>query len=353
MAKRRSQRPVGGLFTQQEREAKVAAKTTVLDVLDLTLDWEMFRPVLDRNLDFKQPEPGQPSKGGRRAFDAVLMFKVLILQKYHALSDDQCEYQINDRHSFQRFLGLEREGRIPDAKTIWRFRERLGPEGIKALFEAFDGFLRERGLLLQAGKVIDASFVDVPRQHNSRSENERIKDGQIPDGWDQKPAFQRQKDTDARHTQKNGERHYGYKNHIKGDLETKLIENWTVTDASVHDSQALPELIREESDENTILYADSAYRSAAIELALERHGIESQVHERPWRNTPLTGAQKASNQEKSRLRARVEHIFGSQSAHGSDRIRTIGKARAWFQIGLGNLLHNLCRFSLLQSRAAL
>ncbi|MES2708320.1 MAG: transposase [Verrucomicrobiota bacterium] len=122
MANRRSQRPVGGLFTRQEREAKVAAKTTVPDVLDLTLDWEMFRPVLNQNLDFRQPEAGQPARSERPAFDAVLMFKVLILQKYHALSDEQCEYQINDRHSFQRFLGLEREGHISDAKTIWSFR---------------------------------------------------------------------------------------------------------------------------------------------------------------------------------------------------------------------------------------
>ncbi|MDB6132923.1 MAG: family transposase [Verrucomicrobiales bacterium] len=275
MAKRRSQRPVRGLFTQQEREAKVAAKTTVLDVLDLTLDWEMFRLVLDRNLDFRQPEPGQPVRSGRSAFDAVLMFKVLILQKYHALSDDQCEYQINDRHSFQRFLGLEREGRIPDAKTIWRFRERLGPEGVEALFAAFDGFLRERGLLLRAGKVIDASFVDVPRQHNSRSENQQIKDGQIPDGWEQKPAFHRQKDTGARHTQKNGERHYDYKNHAKGGLETKLIETWTATDASVHDSRALPDLISETSDADTILYADSACRSASRSWSLS--SMESQA----------------------------------------------------------------------------
>ncbi|MES2708319.1 MAG: transposase [Verrucomicrobiota bacterium] len=171
--------------------------------------------------------------------------------------------------------------------------------GIEALFAAFDGFLRERGLLLRAGKVIDASFVDVPRQHNTRSENQRIKEGQIPDGWEQKPAFHRQKDTDARHTQKSGERHYGYKNHVKGDLETKLIETWRVTDASVHDSQALPELISEDTDHDTILYADSACRSAVTELFLEQRGIESQVHERPWRNTPLTEEQKASNQEKA------------------------------------------------------
>jgi transposase len=104
--------------------------------------------MLDQNLDFKQQEPGQLAKGGRSPFDAVLMFKVLILQQYNALSDDQCEYQINDRHSFQRFLGLEPEGRIPDAKTIRSFRERLGRKGIETLFAAFDRFLRQRGLLL-------------------------------------------------------------------------------------------------------------------------------------------------------------------------------------------------------------
>lgn len=349
MPQRRSQRPIGGIFTQQEREAKVVSKVTALDLLDLTLDREMFRPVLDQNLDFKQPDPGQPSRGGRPAFDAVLMFKVLVLQKYHALSDDDCEYQILGRGSFQRFLGLAREGRIPDAKTIRRFRERLGTEGMEALFAAFDGFLRERGLLLQPGKVIDASFVDVRRQHNGRAENERIKNGRTPDGWGERPAFARRKDVDARHTQKNGERHYGYKNHVKADLESKLIGTYTVTDASVHDSRTLPDLISVE-DEGHILYADSAYRSAAIELALEHNGMTSQVHERPWRNTPLTEAQKASNSEKSRQRVRVEHIFGRRSSIGAGFIRSIGKARARFGIGLGNLLHNFCQLTVLSRR---
>ena len=105
MSKRRSHRPVGGLFTRQEREAKAALKVTALDLPDTCLDWEIFRPALDRNLDFKAPAPGEPSRGGRPPFDCVLMFKVLILQKFYALGDDACEYQILDRTGFQRFLG--------------------------------------------------------------------------------------------------------------------------------------------------------------------------------------------------------------------------------------------------------
>ncbi|RYY58115.1 MAG: IS5 family transposase [Chitinophagaceae bacterium] len=331
MAKPHNQRLAGGLFIRREGQAKLSSDTTVLDVMDLTLDWEMFRPVLDQNLDFKEPESGHPSKGGCPAFNAVLMFKVLVLQKYHALSDDQYEYQINYQHSFQRFPRLEREGRLPNAKTIWRFCERLGRERVQALFSVVDGFLRDRVLPLRAGKMIDARFVDVPRQRNTRQENQQIKDGQMSDGWEQKSALHRQKDTDARQTRRRDERHCGYKNYVTGDLVTKLIETWTVTDASMHDSQALPELINEDMNQDTILYADNICRSAATEFVFEQHRIENRTHEHPWRNTPLNDAQKASNQKKSRLRAPVEHIFGEHSAHRSNSIRTVGKTQAWFQ----------------------
>ena len=350
MAKRKHYHPIGGLFTHSERREKVARKLTALDRLNQSIDWEAFRPVLEQNLDYKIT-PGEISpQGGRPPYDIVLMFKILILQKAHALSDDECEHQILDRTSFQRFLGLEHEGRIPDAKTIWKFRERLGAEGLEALFAAFEGLLHEHGLLLKTGKFIDASFVDVPRQHNTREENEQLQSGQIPATWSAKPALQRQKDPDARHTQKNGEKHYGYKNHLKVDASTKLIESYTVTPASVHDSQALSELL-DERDAGITLYADSAYRGEAIEAALSDLGIESQIHERAYRNTPLRPRQKQRNRRKSRIRARIEHIFGHQSwCYEAHLIRTIGKVRAWLQIGLGNLLYNFSRFTFLGHR---
>ena len=84
-------------------------------------------------------------------------------------------------------MGLE--GRVPDAKTVWLYREQLTQAGvIEALFETFDGYLKDQGYLAMGGQIIDASIVAVPKQRNSREENARIKAGETPAGWEDKPA---------------------------------------------------------------------------------------------------------------------------------------------------------------------
>ena len=104
-----------------------------------------------------------------------------------------------------RFLGLGLEGRVPDAKTVWLYREQLTQAGvIEALFETFDGYLKDQGYLAMGGQIIDASIVAVPKQRNSREENARIKAGETPAGWEDKPAKRRQKDVEARWTKKHG-----------------------------------------------------------------------------------------------------------------------------------------------------
>ena len=189
---------------------------------------------------------------------------------------------------------------------------------------------------------MDASFVDVPRQRNDRDENKQIKAGQEPDEWSE--SKRSQKDTDARWTKKNNETHYGYKNHVKVNAKSKVIESYEVTDASVHDSQVLEDLLDEETDGE--LYADSAYQSEATREDLKKKGVRNRIHERGYRNHPLSVDQKAKNRKKSHIRVRVEHIFGFQKTNmKADWIRTIGKRRAEQSIGLGNLIYNMFRFS--------
>jgi IS5 family transposase len=271
------------------------------------------------------------------------MYKALLVQRFYNLSDEQTEYQINDRLSFQQFIGWSLADKIPDANTLWDFREALIKDGVfDKLFALFDGQLRERGLLAQPGKMVDASFVDVPRQRNSREENATIKAGGTPAEWAEQPAKQRQKDVDARWTKKNDERHYGYKNHVKADAKSKLIESYAVTDASVHDSQLLEPLVAGDDGE---VYADSAYRSAEAEAMLEGKQITSQIHERAYRNRPLNDEQKETNRQKSKIRARIEHVFGymSQSMKGF-YLRSIGKKRNAAAIGFINLIYNMARY---------
>jgi len=142
-------------------------------------------------------------------------------------------------------------------------------------------------------------------------------------------------------TKKNEQNYYGYKNHINADQKHKLIQNYRITTASVHDSQVFEELLDHEVDEETgkkrAVSAYSAYRSEEKEAMLIAVKIESRISEKGSRNHPLTSEQKASNTEKSRVRSRIEHIFGAQAHMGGHFVRTIGIARAETKIGMMNL----------------
>ena len=122
----------------------------------MVVDFELFRPALGRS---------DRARGGRPPSDAVLMFKVLILQTLYTLSDDQTEYQIRDRLSFMRFLGLALEERVPDAKTIWLVREQLTKTGaVQRLFEGFDAALRDAGYLAMGGQIVHATHPGAPAE---------------------------------------------------------------------------------------------------------------------------------------------------------------------------------------------
>lgn len=196
------------------------------------------------------------------------------------------------------------------------------------------------------GSIVDATFVDAPRQRNTRDENAKIKAGDVPEEWEKAENCHKfcQKDTDARWTKKGNEVHYGYKDHVKADADSKLITDYSVTSASVHDSQALVGLVDETDN---VLFADSAYSGADIQATLPEK-IEIQIHEKGCRNRPLTEEQKANNRIKSKTRVRIEHIFGfiTGSMHGIT-VRSVGIMRATFNIGLTNLVYNLCRYEIL------
>lgn len=339
-------------FDVNERTAKLTEMGDPLVGLNERIDWEGFRPTLNAVY-----EKARKSKAGAKPMDVVLMFKILVLQQLHNLSDDRIEYQIRDRLSFMRFLGLQMEGRVPDAKTVWLFRERLKElQLVEVLFAKFHEQLAGQGYVARAGQMIDATFVEVPRQRNTREENAGIKAGEPPAAWNETPAKQRQKDVEARWTKKNEEKHYGYKNHVNADAANKLVQSYAVSNAAVHDSQVFEELLDQTMDaegEKRAVYADSAYRSSAREEALAADGFDSQIHEKGTRGHPLTEEQKASNRVKSKTRARVEHVFGAQQAMGGHVVRTIGLARAWVKIGMMNLVYNMKRLVQLIKRDAL
>ena len=129
-----------GFFDLSDRYASLDAKRDPLVEIDAIVPWEEFRPTLERV--WREPEAERKSRAGRKLMDAVVMFKTLVLGALYNLSDDQIEYQVRDRLSFMRFLGLGLEDRVPDAKTVWFYREGLAQAGVvDARFTQFDRYV--------------------------------------------------------------------------------------------------------------------------------------------------------------------------------------------------------------------
>lgn len=340
-----------GFFDLGNRYAGLDKFGDPLVLLKRTIPWELFRSELKEA--WRQPDKERKSNAGRKPWDEVLMFKVLVLQQLYNLSDDQIEYQIRDRLSFMRFLDLGVEDKVPDAKTVWLYRERLTQAGmVKALFDRFDIYLRDNGYLAMGGQIVDASIVPVPKQRNSREENEAIKASKPPKGWNNKPRKKRHKDVDARWTQKHGKSYFGYKNHINVDKRHKLIRDYEASCASMHDSQKLDDLIDADNTASGF-WGDSAYRSVEIEDKLEQKGCRSHIHHKGKRGKPLSSRQIKTNKTRSKVRVRVEHVFGFQErSMGGKFIRTIGMMRAKTKIGMMNLVYNMNRLIQLETGAA-
>jgi transposase, IS5 family len=335
-----------GFFDLQERLKSLDEMGDPLEALNRVIPWNDFRSMLRRGFRSRKRKNG----AGRPPYDEVLMFKVLVLQALYNLGDDRTQFHIQDRLSFMRFLGLGMDARVPDAKTIWLYRNTLAEGGwIDQLFGKFNQHLDKAGLKAQEGQIIDASIVEVPRQRNSKEENDQIKKGETPEEWKKEPEKLKQKDLDARWVKKNGVNHYGYKNHINVDKKHKLIRKFEVTTASVHDSEVFEDILDNENRKK--IWADSAYRSGKKSRILKRRRYDNQTHYKSQRNHPLTEFQEKLNKTRSKVRVRVEHVFGHMEvAMGGNWLRGVGKVRARMKIGMRNLAYNMQRFVFLVGR---
>jgi IS5 family transposase len=329
-------------FNVEHQLQKIYELNGFLLKLNALIDWEMFRDDL-----LKVREKERRSNAGRKGFDVVLMFKILILKKLYNLADDRIEEQIRDRLSFQAFLGLSIFDTVPDAKTIWLFAAQLKDLGLeRVLFDRFETYLQAQGFEAKSGTIIDGSFVEVPKQRNTKEENEQIKKGAIPESLSSNPHVLSQKDVDARWTEKNGVSYFGYKDHVLGDDKYKFIRDYAVTDAAVHDSVPHLSLMPEKAaypDQEA--FGDSAYVGKDTEAKLLERGFLPMTCEKGYRGKPLTEEQKKMNRMKSSVRCRIEHIFGAMKVRCRDEVlRSIGLERAAFWIGMRNLVYNLGRF---------
>ena len=333
---------------EEDRQLEALAEFNTLSRMKDVVDWGRFQPILEEVF-------GPPRRGGRGrpSWDQLIMLRALLLGVMYSLSDRQLQYMLLDRTSFKQFVGLQSKDQVPDQKTLWKYRDQLAQAGaIDALFEVFKEQLREHGYQCQTGTVVDATMVPVPRQRNSRDENGEIKNGRIPSEWEEDPNKLRQKDTDARWTKKRGHTFFGYKNHIAMDRETKLIEQWETTAASVHDSRMLVPLLAAWPSGDPQLWADSAYRSKAMVQLLRARGFKPRINFKAKRGQKLNARQVVLNQAYSRHRCRVEHVFGSMRNDMPEHVmRCIGEVRARSWIGMRNLCYNIKRLCYLETVA--
>ncbi len=353
-----------GFFDIDERLKRLSDLGDQLEAFAGAVDFDVFRADLTKALSYSDG-----SQGGRPPFDPVMMFKVLVIQAANNLSDERTEFLISDRLSFMRFLGLGLSDRVPDARTIWLFREKLTKTGaIKPLFDRFDATLRAAGYIAMGGQIVDASLIAAPKQRNTEDEKKDLKEGRVPEQWKARPARLRQKDRDARWTVKFSKAKerpdgtkppvdiaiptFGYQNHIAIDRRFGLIRKWQATDAAAYEGARLREGLLDKSNTASSVWADTAYRSKANEAFMQANGFVSRVHRKKPKGKPMSEARRRANSVKSKVRSCVEHVFAAQKDRMDLFIRTIGIARATTKIGMANLVYNIKRLLFLQRTAA-
>ena len=331
-------RPLG-LLDQDTRQRKLASLGDPLVVLNRIVPWNMFRERLESAVG-KKPDA---KRGGRPRYDVVLMFKILVLRELYALSDEQVEFQVADRLSFQHFLGIGIEHAVPDYTAVWRFRERLKGETMTDLFEILGAYIDVAGFEAKKGQILDASLVAKPRTRKPA----QVKEGE-PALTPQQAAH---RDPDANWTKKHGRSYFGYKNHVNADAAHGFIRRYAVTPASVHDSQRTQALL--DPAQPGPLYGDSAYRSEATAERCRQMGLKDRTQYKAQCNRPLTNQQKTWNHLRAKVRARVEHVFARIDLFRRHRpLFCTGLARAEVCIGLINLTHNLRRLMTMHRLAA-
>ncbi len=329
------------LFAIDAHRRKIDTLGDPLVEIESCIDFAALAAEVDR----VAPRPASP-QGGRPPYPTETMVCILVLKRLYNLSDEQMEYQLLNRMSYQRFCGLRQAANIPDRTTVWTFENRIGEAGAKALFDGMKGQLLAKGFIARGGQIIDATLVPAPKQHLSKEEKELVGEGATPADW--APAKRRQKDTEATWTKKHGKSHFGIKLSVNVDKKYKVIRKIETGTASTHDTQHF-DAVLDGSNTSRDVYADRGYPSEAREDQLKKVGLCNRlcnhIQRKGKRNKPLSACQQRRNQRIARTRAGVEHVFAGIEQMGGKLIRTIGQARANFAMTMMAACYNLKRLA--------
>ena len=328
------------LFADEEHRGKLDTLGDPLQLIAQHIDFA----ALAKALDHAAPRPVS-LKGGRPPFPTETMVRILLLKRLYNLSDEQTEFQLLDRMSYQRFCGLSQATHIPDRTTIWHFENRIGAAGATALFDGMTQQLMQQGYLARGGQMIDATLIPAPKQRISKDEKEILQQNATPSEWS--AAQRRQKDQDATWTKKHGKSYYGYKLSVNADKRYKLIRKIKCDTASVHDSQHFDEVL-DPNNTSRDVYADRGYPSKEREAKLKVSGYRNRIQRKGTKSKALSACQQRRNRRLSKTRARVEHVFAGIHHMGGKCLRTIGQARANFVLTMMSTAYNIKRFVFLR-----
>jgi IS5 family transposase len=303
----------GALSRRRERHRDVLSEISAL------VDWSRFETVLK---DVHSAAKGEPS------YPPLMMFKVVLLQRWYGLSDPAMEAALFDRISFLRFAGLSSEDETPDHTTIWRFREKLGTDGlIDRLLAELSTQLEARGLTVKQGTLIDASIVP------SAARRPRVAEDKVS------PS-----DPDARFGAGNERRRFtfGYKMHIAVDGGSGLIRRSLLTPANCQEVTVAPQLLPEAGG---TVYADRGYDSRSLREELARRGLGDGIMRRGNKHHALPADQVERNHALSLLRRPVEAVFGTlKRGYGFHRMRYFSITRNTTALALACFAFNLRRW---------
>lgn len=332
-------RPAEDLFVQQSRESRLTSYVVNLAAMDGLVDFAAVSAAVDQACP-----RGDGSQGGRPPYPTETMVRIVFLQALYNLSDEAFEHQLLDRLSFQHFCRLDGALNVPDARTVWRFKQRLaaGALGGKAIFDSVSRQLQGRGYIARGGQIVDASIVQAPVAQVSSEERKALDAGETPKDFSAKQMAHT--DRDARWTKKHGKSHYGYKLHSNVDARYKLIRKIRVTPANVDDGKTLKQVL-DTPNTGSRLLADRGYDSQANRDLLRAFGLNDGIGRRAKVGQERKVRLNARNQTINRVRARVEHVFAGLSQLGRKVVRAMTLARNELAITLKCVVYNARRWA--------
>ena len=317
---------------------KRKTKRVFLQQIAAFIDWEAVTNVLAKHY------PTGQSGQGRKAYPALVLFKMTLLQTWYNLSDYGVEEQVNDSLSCMRFCGLQLEDEVPDHSVVCRFRKALSHSGAWAvLLDQINSQLTRRGVLVKPGAmaIIDASITPTPRKPKGKSSYTLSKEPDTPPTKEVKPSV----DQEAAWVKKCGKLQYGYKRHYLAEGQEGLVLSVHTTSANAHDSQYLEACLRKvRLPAGSRVLADKGYCAKANEALLRSKGLRSGIQRKAYRNKPLTRREKQYNKLVGKVRYKIERVFGSiKRWFGRLEARYVGMAKTHGQHVLEAIAYNLYR----------